>query len=97
MNAVKEGDQEAQVNAIFRTRHWCEVNDFRALKPSTLNDLFLSAKLALYEEHKFLQFIGQDNWPTNMETTRENLLRTTTHDSAIEENKGNTTDILPVI
>lgn len=97
MNAVRENDEEAQINTIYRARHWCEENHFRSVKPTELNALFLCSKRALYEEEKFLKFINQRSWPKNMETTQENLLRTTTHDIALKANEGNNTDILPVI
>lgn len=94
MNAVRDKEEEAQVNAVHRARHWVEMNDFRALKPTDLNVQFILAKLALYEEAKFLVYIDSTSWPANMGTTRENLLRTTTHDKSLKANEGNTTDVL---
>lgn len=97
MNAVKEGDEDAQVNCIYRARHWSEENEYRSIKPTELNKQFFLSKLALEEERKFLAFIEQDEWPNNMETIHENLLHTITYDHELDENKGNSIDILPVL
>lgn len=97
MNAVKDGEEEAQINTIFRARHWSEMNNYRPLKPTMLNNLFNLSKLALDEETKFLSKINANEWPENMETSKENLLHTTSYDEDISSNGGNATDVLPVI
>lgn len=90
MNAVKDKKEDAQVNTIFRARHWCEYHDYRSVNPMTLSEQFDLAKQALYEEQKFLALLNQSVWPKNMETTRENLLMTTVYDSELHSNRGNT-------
>ena len=97
MNAIKDDEEQAQVNTIHRARHWCETNNYRSIKPTVLNAQYQPARLALDEECKFLQLINFEDWPENMETTRENLLRTTAFDVELSANAGNTTDILPKI
>ena len=66
MNAVNENAEEAQVNTIYRCRHWSKDNEFRSLRPNVVNEQFALAKLALQEEAKFLKLLGQDEWPSNM-------------------------------
>lgn len=97
INAIKDGEEEAQVNTIYRVRHWSEDHDFRSVNPETLSTLFNHSKLALDEENKFLSVLGQTHWPANMETIRDNLLRSTTHDEDIAINEGNSTDVLPML
>lgn len=94
MNAIKNDEEDAQVNAIFRARHWCEKNEYRPIRPSMLNEQFRFAKMALYEEAKFLVLIDEDEWPKHMETTANNLLRTTIFDDELDANKGNEADAL---
>ena len=97
MNAVEENEEEAQVNTIYRCRHWFERNDYRSLRPNILNEQFALAELALQEETKFLNLLGQDEWPLNMEVVKDNLLRTTVRDEELSSNEGNTTDIMPAL
>ena len=94
MNALKQGHGVAQCNTIYRARHWCENNDFKSIKPDTLNKLYALSKQALKEEAKFLKEIGESNWPADMEVNKENLLRTTIYDSEIQSNLGNEKDVL---
>lgn len=46
------------------------------------------------EENKFLVFLRPDTWPTEMQTMRTNLLRTTLFDKELTENEGSE-QILP--
>lgn len=98
MNAVKDGNEDAQVNAIFRAKHWCEKNQFRPITTNILNDMFTCSMFALKEESKFLDFIGDTVWPPKMETTRDNLLRSTISDKELRkhnEDEDNKLVVLP--
>ncbi len=95
MNASREGEDVAQENAVHRARHWSELNGFRSVKSSVLNEQFMMAKLSLIEERKFLEFIDEDTWPRHMDTIKENMLRTTICDKELQCNQGNSADILP--
>lgn len=95
INALKEGDEEAQVNTIYRARHWCEANDYKPVKSTVLSDQFRKAKFALSEEAKFLKLLGKRTWPLNMDATRTNLLRSTVFDQDLVVNQGNDQDVLP--
>ena len=57
--------------------------------------MYLTSKKALEEERKFLAAIGEESWPENMNTNKENLLRTTVYDEDLESNSGNDSDVLP--
>lgn len=97
MNAVRGKNERAQVNCIFRLRHWCELNEYRSVRPNVLNDQYRYATLALTEEKKFLDAINASDWPSELTTTRENILRSTVFDNDLEINEANTTDVLPAI
>ncbi len=97
VNALKDGEEDAQVNTIYRVRHWCELNNYRPVKSCVLNEQYNLSRLALNEEYKFLKYIGAEKWPKNMETTRENLLRTTSYDENLMSNSGNNSDVLDKI
>lgn len=89
LNALKEGDEEAQVNTVHRARHWSESNDYKPLKSETLSAQFTFAKRALAEEKKFLRHLESDKWPNCMLVTRNNLLRSTAFDEDLVLNEGN--------
>lgn len=95
MSADKDGHSDAQVNCIFRMQHWCEVHKYRPVQSRVISEQFDLAKQALIEETKFLSFIKQKEWPSQMKTARDNMLRTTLYDADIKLNRGNDTDILP--
>ncbi len=97
MNAVLDGHEDAQVNTIFRLRHWSEHNRFKPAQASLVTEQFNLSLLALKEEEKFLSLINEERWPSNMENTNENLLRSTIFDNEIRLNSGNDKDVLPSI
>ena len=47
VNAIKYGYEEAQMNAIWSAKHWCESNYYRTVTFQILNELFVSSKPAL--------------------------------------------------
>ena len=95
MSAEKDGHGEAQVNCIFRMQHWCELHKYRHVQAKIISEQFDLAKQALIEERNFLSFIKQKEWPSQMATARDNMLRTTLYDSDIKVNRGNDKDVLP--
>jgi len=97
MNAVLDGHEEAQINCIYRLKHWCETNDFKPVQSTVVAEQFHFSILSIQEEKKFLELIKRDQWPEHMETVRENVLRTTLCDKELSLNYGNDLDILPTI
>ena len=97
MNAVMDDNENAQVNTIFRLRHWSELNGFKPVQSSTVSDQFCLSILSLKEEEKFLSILAEKEWPDHMDNTKENLLRTTVFDNELRLNSGNDKDILPSI
>ena len=95
MNAVLDDQVEAQVNTIFRLRHWSEMNRFKSAQHTVITEQFNMSILSLKEEQKFLSLIKENEWPAHMENTRTNLLHTTLCDSELQMNSGNDKDILP--
>ncbi len=97
MNAVLDEQEDVQVNCIYRLKHWCESNDFKPVQSKVVGEQFNFSILSLKEEQKFLSLIGYEEWPSHMQTIKENLLRTTLCDQELAMNAGNGTDILPSI
>ncbi len=97
MTASIEGKEDAQVNCIYRLKHWSESNDFRRVQGKVVGEQFGLAVLALKEEDKFLDAIQSDEWPEHMDTIKENVLRTTLCDDELMVNSGNDGDVLPSI
>lgn len=95
ISACGQGKHDAQVNCLHRMRHWSEMHGYKPVQPRTISEQFDLAVLALAEEQKFLDFITEDKWPQNMETVKENLLRTTLLDRELIGNSGNDSDLLP--
>lgn len=94
INALKDGDEEAQINTIHRARHCCELSDYKRVKSSVLTSQFKLAKLAIDAETIFLKAIGKSEWPANMTVTRDNLLRSTVFDEELLTNRGNDRDVI---
>lgn len=97
MKALDTDHEEEQVNTVHRIRHYCESNNFKPVQGRTISEQFEFAKLARKEELTFLNKIGSKSWPPNMETARENLLRTTQCDRELESNIGNDGDVLTTL
>ncbi len=97
MNAVLDDQEEAQRTCIYRLKHWCELNGYKPVQSKTVIEQFNLSILSLKEEEKFLKIIESDEWPKNMETTRQNVLCTTLCDQELSLNSGNGNDILPTI
>ena len=97
MNALSSGEEEAQVNTIFRLKSWCSSNSYRTAQSSDVTRLFQLAVHARKEDRKFCSFIKQPDWPSAMKGVRDDLHRTVRYDSEIESNIGNDTEVLPSI
>ncbi len=97
MNAVLDDHEEAQRICIYRLKHWCELNGYKPVQSKTVVEQFNLSILSLKEEEKFLKIIEFEDWPRNMETTRQNVLCTTLCDQELSLNSGNGNDILPTI
>ncbi len=97
MSAVNDGLAEAQVNCIYRLRHWSESHEYKSVPTKIVVEQYNFSILALSEEKKFLELLGNDDWPPNMETINENVLRTTLCDAELSSNSGNDTDVLPLL
>ena len=94
INEVKNKYKDAQVTVVYSARHWCESNDYKTIKPAVFTKQFNFAKPALSEEKNFLRLIGSITWPSNMEETRYNLLKSTAFDADLYTNVGNDFDVL---
>lgn len=94
MSAVANGYEQAQINSLYRIKHWSELHDYKSVNSKTISEQFQLSILALKEEDKFLSAIGEDDWPRNMDTAKENLLCSTVCDKEIQANCGNDDDVL---
>lgn len=97
MNAKGKDGEKAQVYALHRVKQLYEEKEFKALQQKVLSEQFQLATGAVAEEHKFNAFLDGEAWPAEMETSRTNLTRGTRFDQDIVENRGNDTDILPIL
>ena len=94
MNAAEPIEVRAQGNTLHRAKEYCLLNGLKTVQYSVINSQFKMALLALEEERKFLDYIGSDEWPPQMSTIRNNMLRSTLLDDEIEGNKGNEHTVL---
>ncbi len=97
MNAVQDGNEDAQSNTIYRMKHWSELHGYKPVQTTIVTEQFGLSILALKEQDKFLNHIGETEWPPHMESIKENILHTTGLDSELQSNAGNDTDVLPSI
>lgn len=93
--AAQTGYSEVQFHTIFRIRHICESNNFKPVQSKIIAEQFELAKQAVLEEKKFLDFVGEEEWPDHMDTVKINILRTSLCDKELIANNGNDNDILP--
>lgn len=94
MNAKGIDGEKAQIHALYRVKRIYEATGFRSISSTVLSTQFKTAMGAIVEEQKFVTFLDGENWPTEMDKSRENLLQSQSFDNDIVENKGNDTDIL---
>jgi len=94
MTAETSDELKAQLYTLYRAKDYCLLNGLKTVQYTTINELFKMALLAISEEKKFLEYLGSDEWPIQMSTIKENLLKSTVLDGEIEGNKGNETTIL---
>ncbi len=94
MTAKTPAEQKAQIYTLYRAKEYCLLNALKTVQYTIINQQFKMALLAISEEKKFLKYLGSDEWPVGMETTKDNLLNSTVMDSEVEGNKGNENTIL---
>lgn len=97
MNASGADGELAQVNTLYRVRDMCRLHNFKPVSYKLVGEQFQKAKAALQEARKFEELLETDKWPSEMETTKANLICTTKFDIAVLTNKGNDRAILDVI
>ncbi len=97
MNAKHKLGEQAQVNTIYRAQDVYRDRKYsKPVQPDEISKQYELSIYALEEEEKFLKFIAPDKWPSEMETLRQNLLRTVQLNDEIVLNHGNI-EILPSI
>lgn len=94
MAAFKDGNEAAQLNCIYRMKHWSETHKYRPVQTKVISDQFDISCPALKEETKFLQLIYEGDWPNSMSTVIHNRLRITLYNAEIEGSAGNDTGVL---
>lgn len=97
MNAKGVNGEKSQVNALHRVKSIFDEQSYKPVSHGVLSEQYQIAMDAVCEERKFLQFLDGETWPTEMQVSRANMLRGTTFDGEIIENRGNDYDILPSI
>ena len=97
MKAEGEHGEQIQINTLYRVREICQERRYKPVQHTVVSEQYKKASNALQEAIKFGKFLDSNTWPTDMEATRENLLRTTRLDNDVEENSGNDNEILPVL
>ncbi len=97
MNAKHRNGERAQVCTLYRVQDLYRQRSFsKAIQP---NELARQYELSLYsieEEEKFLNYIRPDEWPDEILTVRENLLKTMLLSDEVELNHGNK-EVLPCL
>lgn len=97
MQAKGPDGEKAQVHSLHRLKDVVKENHFKPVSHKVLSDQYQLARDAVSEASKFEAFMDGEVWPTEMRTSRENLLRSTRYDADIIENRGNDTDVLPAL
>lgn len=97
MNAKTNFDIEAQINILYRVKKLCKTNGFRNLKHNDVMTQYNSSVSALKEEPKCLSNKSGNQWSSNMDKTRTNVVRPNSLNGEIVSNKGDDHDILPTI
>jgi len=83
MNASRNIEIMAQCNTLHRAKEFCMLNGLKTVQYTVVNDQYRMALLALSEEEKFLKYHGSKEWPEELQTTTNNLLRSTLMDGEI--------------
>lgn len=73
----------------------CRSNDFQSAQHEQLSQVYTRAIRTLAEEENFLWFINSADWPVDMHTHRDNLVRGTGLDEEVTENNENYAIVLP--
>lgn len=94
MNAKEVIGDRGQVCAIQKAKDICPAPEYKSVSTKVLSEQFKMECDALREEDKFLSFLGGDAWPSEMDTSRLNLLQTNRYDEYVAENRGNDWDVL---
>lgn len=89
------GDNFApQINTLLWIQKLCQLNNFRTIQSEDETKHYNQTVLEMKEEKKFLGSFGWFSGPTEMDTTRRNLLETDIRDEEISSNTGNLRSIL---
>ena len=72
----------------------CRHNNYRPIQRDEILDQFRFSELALREEAKFFKFQCSSDWPSDLNTARENLLFTTRYETELSVYKGVTNKII---
>ena len=97
MNAKHKYGERAQVYAIYRVQDVYRQRCFsKAIQPDELTHQYEMALYSIEEEEKFCNYIAPDKWPAEMNTIRDNLLKTVQLSEEVSLNHGNK-EILPCL
>ncbi len=90
----KEGER-AQIYTIYRIQDIYRQRSFtKPIQPDEVGKQYELSVYSIEEEEKFLSFISPDLWPEEMNTLRQNLLKTVQLSEEVESNRGNR-EVLP--
>ncbi len=97
MNAKHSSGEIAQVYTIYRVQDLYRQRCFsKAIQPDELGKQYELSLYSMEEEQKFLKYITPDDWPEEMETVRQNLLKTVQLSDEVLLNHGNK-EVLPCL
>lgn len=99
LDCSDEQKQNHQINALHRVKYLYFQNGFKKVTvqgryKNVLDEQLSLSILASKEVHKFNEFLDSNEWPRQLKTTKDNLLRTTKFDDEIKKNTGNEETIL---
>lgn len=77
MKASSGGSESAQLITVRRCKYFFERNGYRSIGSENVYEMFQLSLLALKEETKFLTYIKESLWPTEMRIIQSNLLHAT--------------------
>ncbi len=97
MNAKHPDGERAQIYSIYRCQDIYRQRSFsKAIQPDEVSRQYELSLYSIEEEKKFLKYISPDNWPKEMGTLRQNLLRTIQLSDDVVLNHGNK-EVLPCL
>ena len=89
---------EDRLNVIHRLRFVAKEREaFKAFSSAEIESQTSMAVAAKTEVDKFDAFMGEEEWPSDLENLKRNMLQTTLLDSVLREHTGGHDDLLPTM